>query len=123
MREQVSKRVVRGLAAEVSGKYRRLPTELGAEVCPFAVVHNRPIEVKHSLLDEPEGNDSGDRLRDRGDVVRGFGSSRNMVFDVSVAQAQCESDRLTLHNGYGQSRDVGSLPEGIKAFDEGGNIL
>lgn len=58
----------------------------------------------------------------RNDVVRGLGSSRNELFDVSVAQAQCENDRLILHNGYGQSRDVGSFTEALEAVDEGGDI-
>ncbi len=122
MGEQVSKRVDGGLTAELAGKDRWLSTELSAELCPFAVFHDRPIEVKHFLLDEPECNNSREWFRDRGDVVGRLGSSRNAVFKISVAQSQCENDLLISNNGDRQSRNVGSFAEGVETLDEGRNV-
>ena len=56
------------------------------------------------------------------DVVGRLSRRWNTVFDISVAQSQGENDRLILHNGDGQSRDAGSVTEGVETLDEGRNV-
>jgi hypothetical protein len=122
VRQQVPQRLLGGLAAESAREDRRLLGEIDAELCPIAVFRHRPIEVEHTLLDQPERHGRRDRLGDRSDVVGRLRGGRSSTFGIRVAETQRQDQRLVLNHGHGQTRDAGRDAEIVQLSDEGREV-